>query len=328
MKTAVFSSHGFDRPSLAKAAEGKHELVYYTEELHLQTVHLAEGCEAVALFTSDDAAGPVLEALYAIGVRFVALRSAGYNHCNLATAKRLGIGVARVPGYSPYAIAEYATALLMALNRKIVEAQWLIAQQDFRLDSLVGFDVHGKTVGIVGLGKTGEAFARIMHGFGANLLCTDIVPNEAVAKELGIEYVPLDALCNRADIVSIHCPLTPETKYLFGKAQFETMRHGAIFINTARGEIVDTAALIDALEEGKIAAAGLDVYEHEKGLFFFDHREDEMTDPLFARLLKQKNVLVTGHQAFLTVNALGGIAQTTMANLDAFAAGTPSGNEL
>ena len=315
MKTLVYSAHAYEMPFLLKAAEGKHDLVFTDKRLCAETAALASGFEAISIFTSDDASSGVLRKLATYGIRCVALRSAGFDHIDLRKAKELGMQVGHVPAYSPYAIAEHAVMLLLALNRRITRSQELMKLQDFRLDTLVGFDIHGKTVGIIGTGTIGRAFAKIMKGFGAKLLATDPVANQdAIA--MGIEYVPLDTLLRQSDIVSVHCPLNDGTRYLLRKENLALMKAHAIVVNTSRGGVINTSDLLDALEEGKIGGAALDVYEKEKALFFNDHSDKVLTDALFARLRANKNVIVTGHQAFLTREALTGIAETTIMNLD------------
>ncbi|MDP1802949.1 MAG: 2-hydroxyacid dehydrogenase [Bacteroidota bacterium] len=327
MRIAVYSTHQFDKPYLTTAAV-KHELIFIDQELTESNVHLAESCDAVALFTSDHALAEVLEKLSKLNIKYIVLRSAGFDHVDLQKAKELGLKVANVPAYSPYAVAEHAVALLMALNRKLRSAHDLMKKQDFRLDGLTGFDVHGKTVGIIGLGKIGEAFARIMNGFGCKLLCFDPHPNYALEKELNIKFVLLSELCVEADIISIHCPLNKETKHLFNRNLFDQMKKGVYLINTARGPIINTTDLIIALNNGIVGAAGLDVYEFEKGLFFKDHRHDQIKDTIFNELMTLPNVLITGHQAFLTTTALQNIADTTINNLNCFEEGVECPNQL
>jgi D-lactate dehydrogenase len=327
MKVLVYSARPYDRAALTEVSRGHHELVFTEKRLNIDSAAEAQGFEAVALFTADDASALVLQKLYDLGVRFIALRSAGHDHVDLAKAAQLGMHVANVPAYSPYAIAEHAVALLLAWNRKIVTSQLLMALQDFRLDHLTGFDIHGKTVGIIGTGNIGMAFMRIMTGFGSRILAYDPVPNEEAIRA-GISYVSLDELIQRSDVISIHCPLTPQTRNLFSKHQFTFMKQEAVIINTSRGAVINTVDLIEALEKKQIAGACLDVYEFEKGLFFSDHSRDILSDALFARLRSFKNVLITGHQAFLTKEALQGIAETTMLNLTNWAAGVASPNEL
>lgn len=327
MKVIAFSAKPYDTPYLRDAALGKHEFLFTEKRLTVETASLACGCDAVALFTSDDASRPVLSGLAGVGIKNIALRSAGHDHVDLKAAGELNIRVANVPEYSPYSIAEHAVAMLMAVNRKIVESQLLMQLQDFRLDTLTGFDIHGKVVGIVGTGKTGMAFARIMKGFGAIVLASDPVRNPE-AEAAGVAYVSFDEVITRCDIVSIHCPLNESTRDLFGREEFSRMKAGSILINTSRGGIVNTQDLIEALEKRTIGAACLDVYGKEKGLFFEDHRASVLEDAAFARLRSFKNVLITGHQAFLTHEALTGIARTTIHNLDCWEKGIVSPNEL
>jgi D-lactate dehydrogenase len=328
MKILVYSIQGFVKPFLVKAAVGKHELHFTEQPLNENTAHLSKGFEAIALFTSDNASAEVLAKLKECGVKFIALRSVGYDHVDLAEAKSLGIKVANVPAYSPYAIAEHTVAMLMALNRKIVLGQQLIRQNDFRLDDLVGFDLHGKTVGILGTGKIGSAFAKIMYGFGCKLLAYDIEVNEALIKETQIEYVSFENVCKQSDVISINCPLNADTKYMFNKSTFSLMKKGVVFLNTARGGIVNTKDLMEALDNGIVSYAGLDVYEHEKPIFFYNHSDKKIEDELFEKLRSYPTVLITGHQAFLTNEALQGIAETTIANLDNWANGTVNENDL
>lgn len=327
MKAIAYSTKVYDKPYLEQAAAGKHEFIFTDKRLTPDTVPLANGCEAIALFTSDQASKEVLQALSKNGIKYIALRSAGFDHVDLTTCKERGIRLANVPEYSPYSIAEHAVAMLMAVNRKLIESQILIQLHDFRLDTLTGFDVHGKTVGIVGTGKIGMAFAKIMKGFGAIVLATDPVENPE-ANSQGVQYVSIEELIRRSDIISIHCPLNESTKNLFTKIQFERMKKGCVMINTSRGGILNTEDLLDALEKGIIGSACLDVYDKEKGLFFEDHRNSILTDSNFARLRSFKNVLITGHQAFLTHEALTGISETTIHNLDCWAQGLESPNEL
>jgi D-lactate dehydrogenase len=326
MKVFVFSARSYDQPAL-QAAAGNHELLFTDKRLSAETAHFAVDCQAVAIFTSDDASAPVLEKLHSCGIRYVLLRSVGYDHVDLKKAAMLGIRVANVPEYSPYSVAEHGVALLMALNRRLLQSQHLIDLQDFRIDSLMGFDIHGKTVGIVGTGKIGMAFARIMQGFGARVLASDPEINpEAI--ELGIEYMPLERMLKRSEIVSIHCPLNSSTKHLFSQAQFKAMKQGAILINTSRGAVINTRDLIEALDNGHLGGTCLDVYEFEKGLFFEDHRNDIIHDVNFARLRNFNNVIITSHQGFLTADAINEIANTTIENIDAWQNNAHCPNEL
>jgi len=262
-----------------------------------------------------------------LGTRFLALRSVGFEHVDLSKASQLGIRVANVPEYSPYAIAEHAVALLLALNRKIYQSQLLMQLQDFRLDGLIGMDLFGKTVGIIGTGKIGFAFAKIMHGFGCRLLVHDpqIHPE---AEKIGMTYLPLDEMLPQCDVVAIHCPMNEHTARMLNREKMLSMKKGSLLINTARGGIIDTHALIEMLENKHISGAGLDVYEKEKGLFFQNHRETMLKDELFSRLRSFPNVLITGHQAFLTNEALEGIARTTAENIKEWEANDISVNDL
>lgn len=327
MKTLVYSSHSYDKASLVNIVAGKHDLTFTEKKLGPQTALLSKGFEAISLFTSDDASASVLSELKKYDVKYIALRSVGYDHVDLKKAVELGIQVANVPEYSPYSIAEHAVAMLQTVNRKIIQGQLLMSLQDYRLDMLMGFDIHGKTAGIVGTGKTGLAFARIMTGFGAKVIAFDPVHNPDAAAA-GVEYVTLNDLLTMSDIISLHCPLNDGTRHMISKDQLAKMKKGSFLINTARGAVIDTAELIKALENKQIGAACLDVYEFEKGLFFEDHTRDTLQDPMFARLASFPNVLITGHQAFLTKDALNGIATTTSQNLNSWEAGKISPNTL
>jgi D-lactate dehydrogenase len=328
MKIFVYSSHRFEKPFLEKAAQGKHQLEFSVYALDSNTVKLSKGFDAILIFTSCDASAKVLDKLYENGIRYIALRSVGYNHIDLEKAKLLGIKVANVPCYSPYSVAEHAVTMLMALNRKIVLGQKLMSKNDFSLDQLIGFDLHGKTVGIVGTGKIGSAFAHIMKGFGCNLLGYDVQENAALINQTQINYVSLEDLCQQSDVISLHCPLNSNTKCLFDKTLFSIMKKGVCFINTARGSIVNTKDLIEALENKSIAAAGLDVYENEKEIFFRNHLNNVIVDEVFDKLRSLPNVLITGHQAFLTNEALIGIAETTFKNINDWESKDKCDNDL
>jgi len=322
MKVAVFDTHRYDREALETSnARFGHTLVFFEPRLTEQTAQLAQGFSAVCSFVNDKLSAPALEALSAGGTRLVALRSAGYNHVDLVAAGRLGIQVVRVPEYSPYAVAEHAVALVLALNRRIHQAYARVRDWNFSLDGLVGFDLHGKTVGVVGTGRIGRAAAQIFHGFGCRLLCFDAAPDMALERELGARYVPLDTLYAEADIITLHVPLTPSTHHLVSAEALGKMKRGVMLINTGRGALIDSRALIEVLKRGHIGAAGLDVYEEEEGIFFQDLSGKVLQDDVLARLLTFPNVLVTSHQAFLTREALGNIADTTLASIQAFERG-------
>lgn len=322
MRVAVFSTKPYDRRVLeaANAAlPAPHAMTWIEARLDPATARLAEGCEAACLFVNDRADAAALQVLAAGGVRLLALRSAGFNHVDLAAAKRLGVAVGRVPAYSPEAVAEHAVALILTLNRHTHRAFNRVREGNFALEGLLGFDLHGKTVGVVGTGQIGIAFARIMAGFGCRLLGHDPQPAEA-CRALGMEFRELPALLEASDVVSLHCPLTPATRHLIDAAALARMKRGAMLVNTSRGAILDTAAVIAALKSGQLGHLALDVYEEEEKLFFEDLSGTVIADDVFARLLTFPNVLVTGHQGFFTVEAMRAIAATTLANVEAFAA--------
>ena len=328
MKITIFSAHAFEQPYLVQAAAGQHELHFVDAPLSLATAAQAQGSEAVGLFTSDDASAPVLEKLHAAGVRYVAVRAAGHDNVDLPAAHRLGLRVATVPLYSPYAIAEHTVALILALNRRLHLADQQLRANDFRLDNLVGFDLHGKTVGIIGCGRIGGIIARILHGFGCQLLGFDVVPDKTLETELGLTFTTLADLYARADVITLHAPLNEHTRHLIDAAALAQMKPGVMLINTGRGAELDTEAALAALRRGQLGYLGLDVYEHEHGLFFENHAQEKPHDATFAQLLAQPNVLITGHQAFLTREALTNLADATVASLTCWAAGEPSATEL
>jgi D-lactate dehydrogenase len=318
MKVAAFSTKPYDERFLSAAnREAGHQLVFLEMRLTEATAFAVAGAEAACVFVNDDCSAPVLERLKAEGVRLLALRSAGFNHVDLAAAKALGLTVARVPEYSPNAVAEHTAAIVLALNRKIHRAYARVREGNFALEGLLGFDLHGRTVGVVGTGRIGCAFIRIMRGFGCTVLAYDPYPNP-VAEDLGAQYVPLPELLANADIVSLHCPLTPETCHLIDAGAVDAMREGAMLVNTSRGGVIDTRAVIRGLKSGRIGSLGLDVYEEEEGLFFENLSDQVIKDDVFARLLTFPNVLITGHQAFFTADALTAIAETTLGNITAF----------
>ena len=319
MRVAVFSTRPYDRIFLDAAnAALRHELRYLDARLDRSTVAAAAGAEAVCAFVNDVLDADVLAALHAHGTRLLALRCAGFNHVDLAAAARLGIAVGRVPEYSPHAVAEHAVALVLALNRKIHRAFARVREGNFALDGLLGFDLFGCRVGVVGTGKIGACFARILAGFGCELVGSDPQQNRDCLA-LGRRYLPLSELLACSDIVSLHCPLTPATRHLIDEAALKRMKAGAMLINTSRGAVVDTRAAIAALKTGALGGLGIDVYEEEGDLFFRDLSSEVIQDDVFARLLTFPNVVVTGHQAFFTREALRAIAETTLDNIQTFA---------
>lgn len=326
MNVTIFSTKGYDRRFLDEANEAAgapHRLRYLEARLTPESAPLAAGADAVCAFVNDVLDRSVLEVLARGGTRMAALRSAGFNHVDLSAAEALGIAVGRVPAYSPDAVAEHTVALILSLNRKTHRAYARVREGNFSLDGLLGFDLKGRTAGIIGLGKIGIAVARILAGFGCRVLAFDPAPSPDLAA-IGGEAVALDHLLAEADIVSLHCPLTPDTHHLIDDAAVRRMKPGVMLINTGRGALVDTAALIAGLKLGAIGYLGLDVYEEEGDLFFENLSDQILQDDIFARLLTFPNVLVTGHQAFFTAEAMKAIAATTIENLSSFEAeGTP-----
>lgn len=318
MRVAVFSAKPHDVLFLGPRGEGAgHRMDFLEARLTPDTAALAEGADAVCAFVNDDLGAAVLGRLAEGGVRLVALRSAGFNHVDLAEAERLGLAVARVPAYSPHAVAEHAVALILTLNRKTHRAYARVREGNFGLDGLVGFDLHGKTAGIVGTGAIGAVLARILLGFGCRVVAHDPSPDPG-CEGLGVTYTDLADLLGQSDVVALQCPLTPQTHHLIDDGAIAAMKPGAMLINTSRGAVVDTRALIRGLKSGRIGALGLDVYEEEGDLFFEDLSDRFIPDDVFARLLTFPNVLITGHQGFFTAEALSAIAETTTANLTAF----------
>ncbi len=320
MHVAVFSTKPHDREFLGRAnaaCGNRHGLHFLEARLTHDTARLAGDAQAVCAFVNDVLDRPVLEILHAAGVRLVALRSAGFNTVDLAAADELGLAVARVPAYSPEAVAEHTVALILSLNRNIHRAYARVREGNFALDGLLGFDLKGRTVGIVGTGKIGLGVARIMLGFGCRVLGFDPVPSAEFAM-VGCRYVALHELLSQSDIITLHCPLTPETYHLVDERAIGAMKQRVMIINTGRGALVETRALIEGLKSGKIGHVGLDVYEEEGDLFFENLSDQIIQDDVFARLLTFPNVLITGHQAFFTREALTAIAETTIENISSF----------
>jgi D-lactate dehydrogenase len=317
VNVAVFSTKPYDQRFLAAANEGRHRLRWLEARLGPETTVLAEGAAAVCVFVNDQLGAEVIADLAARGVGLIALRCAGFNNVDLAAAREHGLRVARVPAYSPHAVAEHTLALILALDRRIHRAYARVREGNFALDGLLGFDLHGRTVGVIGTGKIGAIVARILQGFGCRVLAHDPQPDDDCLRR-GVSYVELKELLGTSDIVTLHCPLTPGTHHLIGEEAVAGMKPGVMLINTSRGALVDTRAVIGGLKSGAIGALGLDVYEEEADLFFEDLSGRVIHDDVFARLLTFPNVLITGHQAFFTEEALSNIAATTIANLSAF----------
>ncbi len=328
MKTKIFSISPYEKPFLEQGNHEGLQLTYEKERLNENTTQLAEGYEAVSIFASDKAPADVLEKLSELGVKYIATRTMGLDHIDTEKAKELGMKVAHVPHYSPHSVAEHSIALMMALNRNLIPAHYKAMDYNFLLDGLMGFDMNNKTVGMIGAGEIGSVSAKILHGFGCNLLVFDIKKNEELIEKYDARYVDIEELCSNSDIITIHAPLTDDTEHLINKEKIDMMKDGVMIINTARGAICKTEDLIEGLKNEKIGSLGMDVYEHEKGLFFEDHSCEIMKDDFFVRLLGFKNVLITAHQAFLTREALKENMETTLGNLRNWAIGEKADHEV
>lgn len=322
MKTAVFSTKSYDKEYLDKAnSKLLHELVYFDLPLNETTVQLAEGYDAVCVFVNDVLSPKVIESLHKKGIKLIALRCAGFNNLDIKTASLYNITALRVPAYSPTSVAEHAVALILTLNRKTHKAYNRVREGNFSIERLSGFEMSGKTVGIIGTGKIGSAFARIMTGFGCQVIAYDKRPQIAL-QDIGVQYCSLNELFKKSDIISLHCPLTPETNHIINKQSITLMKKGVMLINTSRGKLVDTDAIINGLKKAQIGYLGIDVYEQEENLFFKDLSEMIIRDDKISRLMTFPNVLVTAHQAFFTDVALTQISETTIQNLTDFETNT------
>lgn len=328
MKTIIYSCKDFERPFLLEANKMKHKLTVVEQPLMADTIALANGHEAVVVFTGDDVSTAIVKELHKAGIKYIGIRAAGYDNVDISTANGLGIKCANVPEYSPYAIAEYAVALMLALNRKILLADRQVHQYNFTVGNLIGFDLHQKTVGIVGTGKIGSIAAKILHGFGCNLLGYDVSENYELTRKYDLRYVDLKTLCSSSDIITLHTPLNTATEYIIGKEMLGVMKPGVMLINTGRGALIKTECVIEALDTGRIGYLGMDVYEREKGIFFYDHSQNKVKDEVLKKLMDYPNVIITPHQAFATTEALSKIADTTFYNLDKWSGNLDSGNEL
>src|SRR5476649_3097600 len=328
MKLAVYSTKNYDRKYLELVNQHYgYELEFFDFLLTPQTAKTAIGADAVCIFVNDEGSREVLQELAALGVKTLALRCAGFNNVDLEAAKSLGISVVRVPAYSPEAVAEHAVGMMLCLNRHIHRAYQRTREANFSLEGLIGFNMHHRTAGIIGTGKIGVAAMRILKGFGMNILAYDPYPSP-LALELGAEYVDLDTLYAQSDVISLHCPLTPENHHLLNAQSFAKMKDGVMIVNTSRGALLDATAAIDALKLQKIGALGMDVYENERDLFFEDNSNDVIQDDVFRRLSACHNVLFTGHQAFLTEEALTNIGEVTLNNLQLVSQGEHCPNLL
>ncbi|HLO88559.1 MAG TPA: 2-hydroxyacid dehydrogenase [Nostocaceae cyanobacterium] len=328
MKVAVFSTKSHDRQFLEAANRtAKHELVFFESRLNQDTAILAAGYPAVCVFVNDEVDAPTLEILAKQGTRLIALRCAGFNNVDLKAAAKLGMTVVRVPAYSPYGVAEHAVGMILSLNRKIHRAYNRVREGNFALDGLLGFNLYESTVGIIGTGKIGLILGQIMQGFGCNLLAYDVYQNPEF-EQLGGKYVDLSELFTKSDIISLHCPLIPQTHHIINAAAIDQMKPGVMIINTSRGGLIDTQAVIEGLKSGKIGYLGIDVYEQESELFFENLSDSIIQDDIFQRLTTFPNVLVTGHQAFFTKEALENIADTTLTNISYIENGLFCENEV
>lgn len=327
-KIAFFGAKPYDIASFDKVNEKyNYDIRYYKGHLNPNNVVLTQDTDAVCIFVNDTADAAVIDAMVDNGVKLLVLRCAGFNNVDLKAAKGK-LPVVRVPAYSPYAVAEYSLALMLSLNRKIHRAYWRTRDGNFSLNGLMGFDMHGKTIGIIGTGKIARILIRLLKGFGMRILAYDLYPDMKFAGEEGISYVSLDELYRESDIISLHCPLTDQTKYMIDKDSIDKMKEGVMIINTGRGQLINTNDLIEGLKEKKIAAAGLDVYEEEGEYFYEDKSDKIIDDDVLARLLSFNNVIVTSHQAFFTKEALHNIAETTLQNIEDFRCHRPLVNEV
>lgn len=328
MKVLIYSAKAFEIPYLEKANCKKHKLGFVKNALSSETAIQAIGYDAISIFSADEASFITIEKLKDFGVKYITLRSVGYDNVNLRAASRSNIRVANVPAYSPFAIAEHAVSLLLTLNRKLIESNKRVKQFNFNVDGLVGYDLNHKTVGIVGTGKIGSIMTKIMHGFGCQIMAYDIKVDQDLVDKYDVQYTSLDELCKQSDIISLHVPLNTETYHMITADLISEMKVGVILINTARGSVVNTEAVIQGLKDKKIGAFGIDVYHNEKGIFFHDHSQDIPDDNSLIVLNAMPNVLITGHHAFLTEEALTNIAETTIHNLDCWDSGNDTENEL
>lgn len=328
-RIAFFGAKPYDIASFDKVNEKfNYDIRYYKGHLNPNNIVLTRDADAVCIFVNDSADATVIDALVENGVKLLTLRCAGFNNVDLAAAQKAQLPVVRVPAYSPYAVAEYSLALMLSLNRKIHRAYWRTRDGNFSLNGLIGFDMHGKTIGLIGTGKIAKILIKMLKGFGVRVLAYDLYPDEQFAKEEGITYTSLDELYRESDIISLHCPLTDKTRYMINKDSIAKMKDNVMIINTGRGQLIQTNDLIDGLKEKKIAAAGLDVYEEEGEYFYEDKSDKIIDDDVLARLLSFHNVIVTSHQAFFTREAMQNIAETTLQNIEDFRLHRPLVNEV
>ncbi len=328
MKCLLYSVKPFELSYLNRANRYGHTTEYFSRPLNLETAAKARGFDCVSIFTGDDASAAVLEKLSSLGIQYIATRAAGYDNIDLQAAARLGIRVANVPAYSPHAIAEHAVAMMLTLNRKLVHADRQVKTHDFRVDELIGFDLNNKVAGIIGTGRIGQISAKILDGFGCRLLAYDVSPQHELEEMYNLRYASLSNVLSKADIITLHVPLNDKTRHLINEEAIRQMKPGVMIVNTSRGPVVDTKAILDGIHSGQIGYYGMDVYEKEKGVFFYDRRGEQMNDPILEELLTLPNVLVTPHQAFATNEAITNICDTTFETIQAWSDGRSSNFEL
>lgn len=328
-KIGFFDAKSYDRNVFNACNEGSDlEIHYFGDRLNEESVRLAKGMDAVCVFVDDICDRQVIDKLKEYGVKLIALRCAGFNNVDLQEAVHSGIPVARVPAYSPHAVAEYAVTLMLCLNRKVYRSTNRTREWNFKLDGLMGFDMYGKTVGIIGLGRIARCVAEILHGFGMKVLAYDLYPDKVFAELQGIELVELNELYRRSDIITLHVPLTSRTQYMINNVSIDKMKRGVMIINTGRGKLISSDALIQGLRSGQVSCAGLDVYEDEQKYFYEDLSDSIINDDKLSILLTMPNVIVTSHQAFFTKEAMNNIAMTTLQNIRDFVSGKPLANEV
>ena len=329
MKILIYNTKDFERSFLLEANKDNHRTDITSVPLTMDTVKMANGYSIVSVFTGDNVSANVLQQLHQYGIKYITVRSAVCDNVDIIAAEKLGIRIANVPPYSPYAIAEHTVALILALNRKLIKADRQVREYNFSIDNLIGFDLHQKTVGIIGMGRIGRTVARILDGFGCRLLGYDIAPDPDLSEALSITYTDLDTLCSEADIISLHVPLTHQTRHLINRQRIARMKKGVMLINTSRGAVINTADVLKALEQGAIGYFGADVYELEHDLYFHDYRENPIkSDPMLNRFLEMPNVLITPHQSFASRETLTQIAEASFYNIGCFINNLVSKNEL
>ena len=328
-KIVFFDAKSYDLENFTKVNQDfGFDIQFYREQLRMNTVSLTQGADVVCIFVNSECDSRVIERMASYGVKMIALRCAGFNNVDVHAAKECGIRVVRVPAYSPHAVAEYAVTLMLSLNRKVFRSVYRTREGNFRLGGLMGFDMYGKTVGLIGMGKIAKELVKILRGFGMNVLAYDLYPDEAFAKEHQVKIVSLDELYEQSDIISLHCPLTEDTKFIINSNSIMKMKYGVMIINTGRGKLIKTSDLIEGLRSHQVGSSALDVYEEEENYFYEDRSDYMIADDKLALLLMMPNVIVTSHQAFFTSEATHNIAVTTFQNIVDFNEGKELVNEV